>query len=438
MIRAAIPTTGGASTMTRRLCGWASMLGGTPRWTGALAIVLAGFAMAPAGAAAATGDLTQPAGTLGCVEFHATGAAEGCQEATFGFGLQAADVVGTFGTSVYVGSSSSIEVLQRDSSDAGLSDVQCLQATSAEGCAEAPALEEASIRQIAVSPDGKSAYVTAISNGQDEIVVFSRNTTTGALTQLSGTASCLSDLGENAQGAGTCTEVPTPHGGDDYYAVGLYVAVSPNGKYVYSDGSSGGAITVYERDTQAGAGFGSLIPITADCVIDAIGDGCTTTLPIVGEPRGPVAITPDGKFIYFEGSDGSIGWLHVDPTTGTLSNGTSPDEGCVQDESADSSGCANPAIHGLLEPTGSIVLSPDANASFVYAVSGGEDQPGDITVLPRNPKTGVLSQVSGQNGCAGSTGSDNEVAPQNPQSCDTLASIADAETLVASPDGQNL
>ena len=86
-------------TMTRRLGDWATMWGRTPpmwgrtpRWTRALVIVLAGFAMAPAGATAATGDLTQPAGTLGCVEYRATSAMEGCLEAAPGFGLDTANV----------------------------------------------------------------------------------------------------------------------------------------------------------------------------------------------------------------------------------------------------------------------------------------------------------------------------------------------------------
>src|ERR1700677_2391934 len=150
-------------TMTRRLGDWATMWGRTPpmwgrtpRWTRALVIVLAGFAMAPAGATAATGDLTPPAGTLGCVEYRATSAMEGCLEAAPGFGLDTANVLTTYGTSVYVASNYGIEVLERDSSDAGLSDVQCLQATRAEGCTAAQTLTSAYIKSLTVSPDGKT------------------------------------------------------------------------------------------------------------------------------------------------------------------------------------------------------------------------------------------------------------------------------------------
>ena len=45
---------------------------------------------------------------------------------------------------------------------------------------------------VVVSPDGKNVYVASRGNA---VAVFSRNTTTGILTQLSGTAGCIDEIG---------------------------------------------------------------------------------------------------------------------------------------------------------------------------------------------------------------------------------------------------
>jgi hypothetical protein len=389
--------------------------------------------MFSADALAATGDLTQPAGTLGCVELDATGAGEGCLEGSPGLGLDGADVLATYGTSVYVGSGNTIEVLQRDSSDAGLEDVECLQPTTSEGCKEAaPALTGASVRKLTVSPDGKTVYATATAGG-NEIIAFSRNTTTGELTELSGKAGCVSADGSNAADTDDCTESPAPDG----YDIGLHITVSPDGKHVYTN--YGEYIWVYERDTTAGSGFGSLKPLPGECV-GAESWGCKTSPPVTTGLAfsGEMTITPDGKFMYDVAAEGSVEWLKVNAETGALSTDIKASEDCIQDESLAGPDCTRPAAHGLEEPSQSILLSADANANFVYAVSGGEDQPGDIVVFERNPTSGALTQVSGVNGCASSTGNDDEEAPQVAKACDTLPSIADAESIVASPDGLNL
>jgi DNA-binding beta-propeller fold protein YncE len=98
------------------------------------ALSLAGVVLllVTAGALAVTGDLTQPAGTAGCISETGTG-----------------------GT-----------------------------------CADGHGLDSAN--QVAVSPDGKSVYVASFSNA---VVRLNRNTTTGAISQPAGTAGCISETG---------------------------------------------------------------------------------------------------------------------------------------------------------------------------------------------------------------------------------------------------
>ena len=124
------------------------------------ALSLAGLVvlLATAAALAVTGALTQPAGTAGCASETGTGP---CAD---GHGLRYAD-------------------------------------------------------SVAVSADGKSVY--AASDLSRAVVRFTRNTTTGAISQPAGTAGCISETG-----AGPCA--------DGHALVGATsVAVSPDGKSVY-------------------------------------------------------------------------------------------------------------------------------------------------------------------------------------------------------------
>ena len=98
----------------------------------ALALATSALLAVTAAALAVTGDLTQPAGTAGCVS-----------------------------------------------------------ETGAGPCADGHALDDP--LGVAVSPDGKSVYVA--SSASDAVVRLNRNTTTGAITQPAGSAGCISETG---------------------------------------------------------------------------------------------------------------------------------------------------------------------------------------------------------------------------------------------------
>jgi DNA-binding beta-propeller fold protein YncE len=85
---------------------------------------------------------------------------------------------------------------------------------------------------VAVSPDGKSAYVTAF--GDSAIARFDRDTTTGALTP----AGCIADVGD-AAGCGTTQQgLNGPNG----------AAVSADGKSVYVAAQEDDAIVRFNRE----------------------------------------------------------------------------------------------------------------------------------------------------------------------------------------------
>jgi DNA-binding beta-propeller fold protein YncE len=96
----------------------------------------------------------------------------------------------------------------------------CHVAVDAPGCTTSRLA--ADVYDIALSPDGSTLYGASYDN--DAVVAFSRNATSGALTQLSGTGGCIIEAGAT-QPADPCTE---GHGLDGPQSV----EVSPDGKLV--------------------------------------------------------------------------------------------------------------------------------------------------------------------------------------------------------------
>ena len=139
-------------------------------------------------ALAAVGDLTQPPGALGCIENNPTNAGDPCAASTYGLGLDGAQYVATYGSNVYVMSGYGIEVLKKDTADAGLQDLQCLDGDGSDygqnpDCTIENMMAGSNFNygSLRVSPDGKWVFVDddASSNGGDQLIVFSRNATSG-------------------------------------------------------------------------------------------------------------------------------------------------------------------------------------------------------------------------------------------------------------------
>ena len=410
---------------------------------------------------ASAGDLSQPSvsgpnASQACLELNdfAFDPVDQCTQATFGEGLSTGGYVATYGTNVYVAGGYGIEVLQRDASDPGLTDEQCLDGDGSDefsnpACTVTTMMVNTHAGSIKVSPDGKWVYVDSEDEGDssissDELIVFQRNATTGELSQVQCITSDGSDGGEPHSSnpdplpCTSLSEATTP------YDAGNHLAVSPNGKFVFAD--DGNTITEFSVNNTTGvlavdscAGQGDLDPA---CPV--------TWANTANSNASDMVLSPDGKFLYFDGGAETVQWLSVDPTTGALSDpGDGGDADCIEEVSAGTGDSCEASMRGMRGTdetgiTGSIAISPDANGSYVYVLNGGEDGssvPGIVVILARNPTTGVLTQVSGPNGCIDSTGNDDELSGDEtnaPQTCDTGPSLEDAESVITSPDGQNL
>jgi 6-phosphogluconolactonase (cycloisomerase 2 family) len=95
----------------------------------------------------------------------------------------------------------SIHVLSRDGATGALAETQCLsdEASPPSGCASARVIGD--VQSVVISPDGLHAYAAEFGTG---ISVFDRDPQTGQLTQKAGSAGCITDDGNDNTLAATC------------------------------------------------------------------------------------------------------------------------------------------------------------------------------------------------------------------------------------------
>jgi uncharacterized repeat protein (TIGR01451 family) len=146
------------------------------------------------------------------------------------------------------------------------------------------------VTSVTISPDGKHVYTT--SHGDDAVAVFSRSSTTGALTFM------------EVQKDGV--------GGIDGLFAAASVVVSPDGKHVYTASIGYDAVAVFSRNSTTGA-------LT---FVEAHQDGVAGVDGLDGASS--LASSPDGKHLYTTGQiDDAVAVFSVATTTNSTSTPTS-------------------------------------------------------------------------------------------------------------------
>ena len=181
---------------------------------------------------ATTGALTLKAGAAGCIANAALGA---CTVLTGYLPSPVGLSISPNGANVYANAGGTAETIDTvivfaRSADTG----QLAKLTGATGCLASATLNDCTVvnpaaqpaanfdsRTVALSPDGRSAYIT--SSNWNMLLAFNRSTTTGALTLKSGATGCFASAAMTP-----CTTVTN-------LLVGANpVTVSPEGRSVYT------------------------------------------------------------------------------------------------------------------------------------------------------------------------------------------------------------
>jgi DNA-binding beta-propeller fold protein YncE len=335
----------------------------------------------------------------------------GCSPAT---ALQGAAAVATSsdGHNVYVASASdgSVSSFARASSGA-LTQLKgnagCISEDgSGGGCAQGGGLTGAAA--LAVPADGRNVYVA----GDGAVAIFQRAATTGALSELAGSAACVSspssDDGDPGL-PGSSVDNCAPGNGLDSPSD---VAVSPDAKNVYV--LSGDAIAVFSRGT---SGALKQLAGTAGCVSSDGSNGTCSEMPTLDGALS-LAISPDGKSVYVAAFlSNMILVVARNPQTGQLAP-LSGSRGCL---SADGSGGACRSARELDSPT-MVAVSPDGTSVYTSASTA-------VVAFARNPD-GTLSQLPAAAGCISDGGSGGACTPGR--------SMIGPQYLSVSPDGHNV
>jgi DNA-binding beta-propeller fold protein YncE len=374
-----------------------------------------------------TGALTQPKGKAGCVA-AIPGKAKGAQGCGLAIGLLAPNSVAVSpdGRNVYATTrdGSSVVTFLRNRVTGELRQLPpsasgCISGLPIPGCTAGRALKWPDV--VVVSPDGKNVYVGDFAGSG--VTSFSRAGKAGALTQLSGTAGCITEAGE--EGCAKGVELNHVEG----------MAISKNGSAIYTAAAFSSAVGTFNRE----AGTGALTQ--RGCITVESVSGCTLGYEFAGINAFTVA--PTGGDVYAT-SLTSNSLTTFFPTSGGAGISQPPGpEREVEKESGHGTETV-PAAEGTPSPDGCTVYlrSPGCGFGVAMEVPEGLDispegtnvyvsafETGAIDVFDRDAETGVVTQKPGTRGC---------VAPKKVQGCTLGRALGGTGSIVVSPDGRNV
>jgi DNA-binding beta-propeller fold protein YncE len=374
-----------------------------------------------------TGALSQPKGKAGCVA-SVIGKAKGAQGCGLAIGLDGPDSVAVSpdGMNVYATSrgGASVVTFHRNRLTGRLRQLPpsasgCISGLPIPGCTTGRGIKWPDV--VVVSPDGKNVYVGDFAGSG--VTSFSRAGKAGALTQLSGTAGCITEAG--AEGCAKGTQMNHVEG----------MAINPSGTAVYTAAAFSSAIGFLSRDSSTGA------LTQSGCVTNEAVEGCSLGYEFGGVNA--LSFAPDGSDVYasslssnslttFQRLLGGVGISQPPGPERQVSKEKGPGKESV------------PAAEGTPSPDGCTVFmrSPGCGFGRAMQVPEGLDvspdganvyvaafQTGAIDVFDRNAESGVVTQKSGERGC---------VAPSKVHGCSLGRALSGAGSLVVSPDGKNV
>lgn len=322
------------------------------------------------------------------------------------------------GKSAYVvtqGANNAVVEFEREAGTGLLKEIGCISHESTSGCATKEAKGLNTPYGVTVSPDGANVYVASYSD--EAVAEFARNTETGALEQLAPPNDCISSTA--LSGCGTENALGLER------AVG--VAVSPDGKDVYvAAGATNGAGAIAAFEREAGTGALKQLPVAEGCISTA-NNKCTAGIAINGPED--LAVSPDGKNVYANSSRDSAVIALSREASGALKQ-LAPKTGCVATTAAgETAECS--VAKGIKEALG-VAISPDGENLYV----SGPGESAEAAFV-RNVATGALTQLAEPAECV----------TANASGCGGAGSLAEfnerkglegARRVTVSPDGTNV
>jgi DNA-binding beta-propeller fold protein YncE len=234
------------------------------------------------------------------------------------------------------------------------------------------------------------------------VAVFDRDLLTGTVLQKVGTAACISEFG------GVCT---------DGRGLAGRMAISPDGRNIYTTLTSQDTIAVLNRDPVTGVltqdpGPDGCISEVGDGVVCADGKALDMSLEVIVSPDGnnvytASAVIGNAAIAVFD----RIGSGALKQKTGTAA--------CLSE-----TGSAGECLTGKFLAGSGLVISPDGKS--VFRPQGSTDT---VAILDRG-ESGELSQSSDAAGCISETGSSGM--------CTNVRSLDGPVAAGVSPDGENV